>query len=257
MATPILTLLTDFGLRDGFVASLKGVVLARAPDVRFIDISHEIEPQDVEGGAFVLQRCFSHFPPGTVHLAVVDPGVGGARRGLVIEAAGYRFVGPDNGLLTPALRADARARVFRIDDARRRPSPGRTFDGRDLFAPIAAELARGTAPAELGERIEDPVRLAEAAPAAFGGGVRGRVIQIDRFGNLITNIPVAAVPADRRPRIELENAIVEHAATYAAVAAGELGWLINSDGWLEIFAGGGSAAARLGAKRGQTVLLIA
>jgi S-adenosylmethionine hydrolase len=255
VAAPLITLLTDFGLRDGFVASMKGVILTLAPDARLIDVSHEIEPQDVAGGAFVLETSFRYFPAGTVHLAVVDPGVGSARRGIIVEAAGHRFVGPDNGLLTPALRADPAAAVFGIDARRRRPAPGRTFDGRDLFAPVAAELARGVAAAALGAPVNDSVRLAEIAPTTSGGGLEGRIIWIDRFGNLISNIRAAMLPPRRPVRIAVGDSVIPFAEAYAAVAPGELGALINSDGLLEIFASGASAAVRLGARRGDPVRL--
>ena len=191
---PLLTLLTDFGLSDYYVAAVKGTVLRLAPGTQLVDLSHQVEPGDIAGGAFLLAAAAPVFPAGTVHLAVVDPGVGSRRRILAAEtASGSSLVAPDNGLLTPLL-SGARVRAVERGDLYLE-SPGATFDGRDLFAPIAAFLLRGGAPAELGPEIDDPVKLDLKPPRQEPGLLTGTVLHIDRFGNLVTDIPASWLPA--------------------------------------------------------------
>lgn len=191
---PLLTLLTDFGLSDYYVAAVKGTILRLAPGTQLVDLSHQVEPGDIAGGAFLLAAAAPVFPAGTVHLAVVDPGVGSRRRILAAEtASGSSLVAPDNGLLTPLL-GGARVRAVERGDLYLE-SPGATFDGRDRFAPIAAFLLRGGAPAELGPEIDDPVKLDLKPPRQEPGLLTGTVLHIDRFGNLVTDIPAAWLPA--------------------------------------------------------------
>jgi S-adenosylmethionine hydrolase len=191
---PLLTLLTDFGLSDYYVAAVKGTVLRLAPGTQLVDLSHQVEPGDIAGGAFLLAAAAPVFPAGTVHLAVVDPGVGSRRRILAAEtASGSSLVAPDNGLLTPLL-SGARVRAVERGDLYLE-SPGATFDGRDRFAPIAAFLLRGGAPAELGPEIDDPVKLDLKPPRQEPGLLTGTVLHIDRFGNLVTDIPASWLPA--------------------------------------------------------------
>jgi len=191
---PLLTLLTDFGSSDYYVAAVKGTVLRLAPGTQLVDISHQVEPGDVAGAAFLLAAAAPAFPTGTVHLAVVDPGVGSRRRILAAEtASGSSLVAPDNGLLTPLL-GGARVRAVERGDLYLE-SPGATFDGRDRFAPVAAFLLRGGAPAELGPEIADPVLLARTPPRQEPGRLTGAVLHIDRFGNLVTDIPADWLPA--------------------------------------------------------------
>ena len=193
MNTSILTLLTDFGTADYYVAAVKGTLLRLAPGTTLVDVSHEVPPGDVEAAAFLLAAAASSFPDDTVHLAVVDPGVGSARRMLAVRAASAFFVAPDNGLLTPfldgaiAIRAVERAELFL-------PSPGQTFHGRDRFAPVAAWLLRGERFEDLGPEIGDPVRLPAPLPQRDTGRITGRVVHVDRYGNLITDIPAALAP---------------------------------------------------------------
>jgi S-adenosyl-L-methionine hydrolase (adenosine-forming) len=190
---PLLTLLTDFGLDDYYVAAVKGTVLRLAPGTQIVDLSHQVGPGDVAAAAFLLAAAAPAFPAGTVHLAVVDPGVGSERRILAAETAAGRLVAPDNGLLTPLL-GDARVRSVERPDLYLH-GPGATFAGRDRFAPVVAFLLRGGSPAELGPEIADPVRLARTPPRRLPGQLAGTVVHIDRFGNLITDIPADWLPA--------------------------------------------------------------
>jgi len=193
MAPPLLTLLTDFGLDDYYVAAVKGTVLRLAPGTQLVDISHQIEPGNIAAASFLLAAAAPAFPDGTVHLAVVDPGAGSQRRILVAESAAGLLVAPDNGLLTPLLPG-ARVRSVECADLFL-AAPGATFHGRDRFAPIAAFLLRGGSPGDLGPEIADPVHLARTPPRREPGLLSGVVVHIDRFGNLITDIPAAWLPA--------------------------------------------------------------
>src|SRR6267143_317131 len=184
---PIVTLTTDFGARDSYVAAMKGVILGIAREARLVDVSHEVAAHDITEAALALEAAAPFFPSGTVHLAVVDPGVGTARRGLAVAADGHIFVGPDNGLFTPFLDGDG-WRAFELAEADYRlPEVSRTFHGRDVFAPAAAHVATGVDPSRLGPRLVDPVRLAWPEVRAVAGAVAGAVVHADRFGNLITS----------------------------------------------------------------------
>lgn len=191
MNPPVITLLTDFGTRDEYVGAVKGVLLSRCPGATLVDITHEIDPGDIAGAAFRLEAVFPYFPAGTVHLLVVDPGVGGDRDVVAVSAGETRLVCPDNGILTPLLaadRIDAAVKVTDLDQFGPRLSD--TFHGRDVFAPVAAALAAGKAMDELG-KVADPaglLRLARPVPQISPGAVRGRIVGVDRFGNLIANI---------------------------------------------------------------------
>jgi S-adenosyl-L-methionine hydrolase (adenosine-forming) len=191
--TPLLTLLTDFGTRDYYVAAVKGTVLRLAPGTQLVDISHEVPPGDIAGGAFLLAAAAPAFPAGTVHLAVVDPGVGSQRRILAVETAAARFLAPDNGLLTPVLAGARVASVERHDLFLQ--GAAATFHGRDRFAPVAAYLLGGGAVADLGPEIADPVLLDRPQPHREAGLLAGVVAHIDRFGNLVTDIPAGWLPA--------------------------------------------------------------
>ncbi|PYM36464.1 MAG: hypothetical protein DME17_10090, partial [Candidatus Rokuibacteriota bacterium] len=184
----IITLTTDFGRRDPWVGAMKGVILAVTRDVDLVDLTHEIAPHDVLEGALALEAAAPFFPAGTVHLAVVDPGVGGARRALVVARDEQRFVGPDNGLFTPFLLT-AGWRAFELSASEfRLPVASRTFHGRDVFAPAAAHLALGIPPERFGVAVTDPVRLPWPASRAVADGVAGEVVHVDWFGNLVTSI---------------------------------------------------------------------
>lgn len=231
----IITLLTDFGLTDSYVAEVKGVLLSRAPGVTLVDVSHDIAPGDIRAGTFVLGRAWPRFPTGTVHLAVIDPGVGTARRALAAEAAGQRFVAPDNGLLS-SLPADARFVSLAIP-----PDAAPTFHGRDVFAPVAAALAQGTALANLGSPVNDATRTPIPSPRRKGGAVVGEVIHVDRFGTLITNL----TPDDVKAGSQIF--VAEHDAgtlgrTFADVKRWKLIAFVGSGGTIEIAARDSSAA---------------
>ena len=252
----IITLTTDFGSADGYVGVMKGVILGIAPAVQLIDLSHEIAAQDVRGAEYVLGRAAAFFPAGTVHLAVVDPGVGSGRRPLLITTPRAIYVGPDNGLFTFALD-EAQAAVFELDQPGFwLPNISRTFHGRDIFAPVAAHVALGIAPYAFGSPISDPVRLPTVAPQRrVDGSVTGRVVHVDHFGNLITDIPEGWV-SDGRWCVEIASRKVsQFGATYEAAATGALLALVSSTGTLEIAARDGNAAAQLGVGVGETTIL--
>lgn len=254
----IITLLTDFGTRDPYVAEMKGVILALAPGVTLVDVTHEIAPQAVVEGALALEAVMAVFPPGTIHVAVVDPGVGTARRGLVVSASGQYLVGPDNGLLTPALaRGPWEAFELAVPEYHR-PVVSRTFHGRDVFAPAAAHLARGVAPERLGPPVRDPVRLAWPEAEEVAGRLRGRVIHVDRFGNLITSITAAQAEAlaARGPVVaRVAGRRLPVVGTYGELPRGGAGALVGSRNRLEVAVREGSAAGRFGARVGSAVSL--
>jgi S-adenosylmethionine hydrolase len=256
----IVTLTTDFGLRDAYVAEMKGVMLgiarASGQSLQLVDVTHDVERHDITEGALALEAAAPFFPSGTVHLAVVDPGVGTARRGLALTADGQVLVGPDNGLFTPFMESDG-WRAFEIAEADfRLPLVSRTFHGRDLFAPAAAHLALGLDPARLGPPVSDPVRLAWPEVRAVAGAVAGAVVHADRFGNLITSIHVRSLePLDERLLIRVGGREVPLAGTYADLPANRPGALVGSGGRLEIAVREGSAAAVLRARRGTPVVV--
>ena len=266
MARPIITLLTDFGEHDTYVGQVKGVILARLPDAQLVDLTHRVPPQDVRVGAIHLAAAAPHFPAGTVHLAVVDPGVGTARAPLAAASGGQFFVGPDNGLLAPALaRLGGDVRVHRItNESCRRRSVHPTFHGRDLFAPAAAELARGMPLDEVGPAVDSFVPLALPEPVVQGDSVRGEVLYVDHFGNGVTNITAEMLPSgpvqvtvgnEHEREKGPETRSVPLVSTYAdaRVEVGAPLALIDSDGRLEIAVRNGSAAEQLGLAPGTPV----
>ncbi len=251
----LLTLLTDFGTRDPFVAAVKGVVLARAPGVQIVDLGHEIAPGDLEEAAFFLKSATPNYPSGTVHLAVVDPGVGSERRMLALATAAALFLAPDNGLLTPFL--DSAQGLWAIDRPDLYlPAPGATFHGRDRFAPVAAWLLAGGDPAELGPAIEDPVRLDLPPPRREPSRLIGRVAHVDRFGNLITDLPFEWLGGGF-----VEARIGEHSTrwlvrNYAAIPEGEAAVLAGSLGTVELAMDRVSLAEQWGVGRGGRVEVV-
>ncbi len=246
---PIITLLTDFGTADSYVAEMKGALLSRVPTAIIVDITHGVPPGDVRSGAFVLGRTWHRFPAGTIHLAVVDPGVGTARAGLALSSTGHYFVGPDNGVFTPVLHdAEVESVTLTTPDA---ASP--TFHGRDLFAPAAAALADGVQIRALGEPFGGiPERLAYTVPHYEGKTVVGEVVYIDRFGSLITNLTSELVPVYARLEVEdLDLGTLRR--TFSDVTAGGLLAYVGSGGAIEIAVRNGSAARRLGVGVGGRV----
>ena len=258
-AAPIITLTTDFGLRDAFVGVMKGVILGICREALMVDLAHEVAPQDVLEGALALESAWRFFPPGSIHLAVIDPGVGSARRALALAAGGQYFVGPDNGLFTFALASGEWSAVSIEAPAYRLPAVSQTFHGRDVFAPAAAHLASGIALERLGPRISDPVRLALPGCRAEDGGVIGEVIGSDRFGNLVTSVPadrVMDLAARGGVTVELGGRnLGAPVACYADGPAGVPTPIIGSSGRLEVFVRGGSAAVVLRLPRGVPVKL--
>ncbi len=242
---PIITLTTDFGLRDPFVGVMKGVILGICRDALLVDLTHEVAPQQVLEGALALGSAWRFFPPGSVHLAVIDPGVGGRRRALGLRAGGHYFVGPDNGLFTFALATGAWSAVSIEAQAYRLPEVSQTFHGRDIFAPAAAHLASGVALERLGPSIGDPVQLPLPGFQRQGEDIVGEIIGSDRFGNLLTS-----VTADGMRELNSHGAIVVElggrdlgplARSYEEGSAGAPTAIIGSSGRLEIFVKNGSA----------------
>lgn len=258
----LLTLTTDFGTRDAYVAAMKGVILGTAPGTQLIDISHDIHPQDVMEAAFVLRGAVPFYPAGTIHLVVVDPGVGTPRRPVALRKDDQWFVGPDNGLFALVLNGEPPDEAVVLDRPAywRTPTPSSTFHGRDIFAPVAAHLAAGASLHEVGTSITDLKRLHWALPIIDSEGMRGWVVHIDRFGNGITNIPREAFERNQNER-SLKCLIgstilkqVHH--TYADVAEGEPLLLFGSSGMLEIAINGGNASDLLGIRKGASVNLV-
>jgi hypothetical protein len=255
---PIVTLTTDFGTRDPFVGIMKGVILDVAPEARLVDLTHEVPAQDVVAGAHVLRSAVPWFPRGTIHLAVVDPGVGTRRRALLIETDGAWFVGPDNGLLSLAVPARAARRILDVSRSPVRLQPtSRTFHGRDLFAPVAAALASGVAPDQLGRAVRSMHRLAAPKVRRRGRTLHGEVLWVDRFGNLTTSIGRADLASTgfRRGRLSITigGHVVPFRSSYAAVARHHAVALLNSSDLLEVAVNQGSAAAALDAGPGVAV----
>jgi S-adenosyl-L-methionine hydrolase (adenosine-forming) len=250
----IVTLTTDFGLRDPYVAAMKAVILGITRAVHLIDVTHEVAPHDVMEAALALEAAVPVFPPRTVHLAVVDPGVGTTRRAIVLESDRQIFVGPDNGLFTPFI-ARGRWRAFELTvEDYRRSTVSRTFHGRDVFAPAAGHLARGLPASRLGPPVTDPITLRWPGSTRRAGTVEGEVIHVDRFGNLVTSIDARALGAfTGRARVRVARRAVPLVGTYGDLASGELGAMIGSGNRLEVAQRDGSAAARLGAHRGMPV----
>lgn len=242
---PVITLLTDFGTADGYVAEMTGVIVSLAPDARIVDVSHDIPPQDIARARLTLSRYWRRFPRGTIHVVVVDPGVGTPRAALAAESDGRFLVGPDNGVLSPAIVQDQSV-VVQLDVPR---DASATFHGRDVFAPTAARLARGEPLEVLGRRHGSPVVLRTPAPVRSGdGGVSGEVIAIDRFGNAITNLDAAASDT-----IVVAGRVVPVVRTYADVEVGRICALVGSAGLLEVAVRDGSAARALGIEVGAAV----
>ncbi len=259
MKRPLITLLTDFGSADHYVAAMKGVMLGICPEAQFVDISHEVGAYAVTEAAWMLGQAMPCFPGGTIHLVVVDPGVGGSRRALVAEAGGQRFAGPDNGVLTQVL--DAGSKVHEIDDRRFFREPvSATFHGRDIFAPVAAHLAQGRRPEDFGTPVHDWKLIDTLRPQQNAdGSIEGVVIKVDRFGNLITNFDSALLATPRNPdwRIEVgPHAINRVCGTFSGAARGEVFAIAGSAGVVELAMNQESAAAELGARSGTPVRMV-
>ncbi|HXS26547.1 MAG TPA: SAM-dependent chlorinase/fluorinase [Steroidobacteraceae bacterium] len=258
----IVTLTTDFGLEDPFVGVVKGRILTRFPTARLIDVTHAIPPQRPAEAGFWLARCFEYFPAGTVHVAIVDPGVGTARAIICVAARGHALIAPDNGLLEPVVARSPDCEIYELSAATLAAlgirAVSATFHGRDIFAPVAAELAAGRlSPDALGMRRAMPMNEPPAARAATEAGqaVSGRVITIDHFGNLITDIDSSRLTLLREAHVTIGGRVIPYRRTYGDARPGELIALMNSFDTLEIAQTDGNAAATLGLGRGAPVLV--
>lgn len=247
----VITLTTDFGTRDGYVGAMKGRILSLCPHVQLVDLSHEIPPQDAEAAAWCLARAAPEFPSGTIHLVVVDPGVGSERHALVLQAGEQKYVGPDNGVFE-RVRADREDwRAWRIARQGMAWHAHASFAGLTLFAPVAAHLAAGGAIEQIGDPTGELVRLESIPPRVEGGLVHGRILCFDRFGNALTNIPAALLPESAEVVLGERTLPMLH---HYAEGTGMVGMgLINSDDLLEIAVSGGSAREALGLRPGDPV----
>jgi len=260
---PIITLLTDYGLRDSYVAEVKGAILKISPTATIVDISHDVGNYDIEEGAFHLARSVPHFPEGTIHVGVVDPGVGGERKPLIIKSKKAFFVGPDNGLLAPAAERLGVEKVYEITErSLLPPRVSDVFDGRDVFGPTAALLTKGHGPLDLGVEVGSYVRLTQYEPRVSETHIEARVIHVDGFGNLVTNITsgtlreIGAVDGSRfAVNTHGREYQIPHVRRFSAVPKDELLMLVAGGDYLELAVNQGSAQAKLGVGRGEKLNL--
>lgn len=258
---PLITLTTDFGLSDHFVGTLKGVILNIAPEAEIVDISHSVQAFDVLDGALTIAQSYSYFPSGTVHLVVVDPGVGTARRPILVTSERHHFVAPDNGVLSLVYGREERLHIRHVTAEHYYLQPvSNTFHARDIFAPVAAWLAKGVDPEKFGDEISDFVRFNAPKPkTANGNTLRGVVLKVDRFGNLITNITPQDAPmlfaSDPAPFKILvgKHEITEIHSSYSGGTLGAVFGILGSMGYLEIASNRGSAAKIVGTGKGSEV----
>ena len=260
---PIVTLTTDFGTNDYFVGAVKGVILDIVPEAAIVDISHAVQAYDVLDGALTISQTYSYFPTGTVHMVVVDPGVGTARRPIIASSDGYHFVAPDNGVLSMVYAKEERIHVRHITSEHYFRQPvSNTFHGRDIFAPCAAYLAKLVDSHKFGDEIEDYVKFAAPKPKPAGDNrLRAVVLKVDRFGNLITNIRPEDVPAlfDGKSKFKItvgSKEIGEIRNSFADGGPGEVFGIIGSMGYLEIVANRAAAAQITGAGKGSEVSIL-
>lgn len=251
---PIITLLTDFGLRDTFIGVMKGVIWSIAPTVQIVDLTHEIPPQRVVDGALAIAGAAPYFPAGTIHVCVVDPGVGTARRPMLAAIGNQYYIGPDNGLFSLLIQKAEDLTTPPVYIALTKthywlPLVSNSFHGRDIFAPVAAHLANGINLEELGDPFETPMQISIPVPQKTTEGWRGQVMQVDHFGNLITNITREQLKYETRVNITVRNTTLnEVVTTFGSKPAGELIAMLDSSGHLAISVVNGSAADRLGVK---------
>jgi hypothetical protein len=259
MSSPIISFTTDFATSDGYVGAVRGVILSISPQARILDLTHDIPPQDVAHAAFVLHTAARYYPAGTVHLVVVDPAVGTKRRALCVQTEQYSFIGPDNGVLSPFL--DEATHVYSLEnEAFWRKHVSDTFHGRDIFGPVAAHLAGGLNPSELGPLVKNPIRLDSWTNRKTADKVEGAIVHIDHFGNCITSFTASDLGLfDEYALWIAGNASVPEAQslshTYAEAALGESCWLVGSAGLVELAVNGGNAADMFGIERGDPVFI--
>ncbi len=257
MARPVIAMLTDFGTRDHYAGTMKGVALTICSDVTLVDISHDIAAHDVLGGALELAASYRYFPAGTIFLVVVDPGVGSTRRGIAADTGDYSFVAPDNGVLTAVLDEHPAKRIVELTERKySRPTVSRTFEGRDRFAPAAAWLAKGIDLTALGRTAGAIHRLDIPRPTIEEDRIDGEVLRVDRFGNLITNVDRRTFEKLAHGPLEIrigEHQVSRVVSTYADASAGEICALFGSTDHLEVAANGANAAEALDLRRGAPV----
>lgn len=254
----LITLLTDFGEQDVYVGVMKGVIAQFVPQVSVIDLTHHIPPQDVWAAQFNLSNAYHYFPPETIHVVVVDPGVGSQRRGVAVQATAGYFIAPDNGVLTPILQRETIQHIVSLDNPEywRTLQPSTTFHGRDIFAPVAAHLAQGIAIAQLGSSLtlEDLQQLPFSQPQVSPTQISGQVQYIDHFGNCMTNIPAHQVMG-RNWELLLSGQTIPMSRTYSDRDPGEVAFLIGSHGWVEVAINQGNAQVALQWQVGSSVTL--
>jgi S-adenosylmethionine hydrolase len=261
---PVITLTTDFGTNDHFVGAVKGVIVDIVPEAQIVDISHAVQAFDVLDGALAIVQAYSYFPNGTIHMVVVDPGVGTTRRPILASSDGYHFVAPDNGVLSMVYAKEERVHVRHItSDHYFRQPVSNTFHGRDVFAPVAAYLAKQVDSHKFGDEIEDYVKFAAPRPKAAGENrMRGVVLKVDRFGNLITNVTPADVPAlfAGKPGafkiVVGSREITDIRTAYAEGGPGEVFGILGSMGYLEIVTNRAAASQITGAGKGSEVSIV-
>lgn len=254
----IITLTSDFGLSDAYVSMMKGVILTINPGVQLVDISHQIPHGAILWGAYLVRETSRYFPAGTIHVAVIDPGVGGSRRPIALEIGGQFFVGPDNGLFWPLIQDAAHARIVHLTETSYfLPRVTSTFHGRDIFAPVAAHISLGLDPEKLGPRIQDPVPLTLPRPQIHKDVLYGQITHVDHFGNLITNInreDLEGFLVSTQPVVEVGHLVIKTLCNaYADVEEGQPLALVNSNEWLEIAVNLGCASEYLGVPSGDII----
>lgn len=252
----IITLLTDFGMKDPYAGVMKGVILSINPGATIVDITHEVDPQDIREGAFIIEEYYRYFPEGTIHLCIVDPTVGSARRALIVTKNNHFFVGPDNGLFTLLYRGDCEAYVIENPDFILRELSA-TFHGRDIFAPAAAYLLTGLHPSAFGRMMVDTVRFADIFPVIEGNRLAGEVVRFDRFGNAITNIHIDILERfvqDRPFTVSISG--MSFTAIHKSYYENDYTCLIGSSGYLEFGYYMGNLREKKGVVKGQAVTVI-
>jgi S-adenosylmethionine hydrolase len=261
LTNPIITLTTDYGTNDHLVGVLKGVILKINPDVTIVDITHAVTPYDLLDGALQIASAYSYFPPRTIHVVIVDPGVGTERRPILVSGQNQYFIAPDNGVLSGVYEKESNVVVRHLTSEHYFMQPvSKTFHGRDVFAPVAGWLSKHWQPASMGETIEDFKRFAMPRPKEADGALKGVVLKVDSFGNLITNLHAEDLPAGAAEKGELNLQVGTHAVTrmvpmFAAGNAGEAVAYMGSSGYVEIGVNKGNAAKTLGVGRGAPVVL--
>jgi len=261
MPPTTITLLTDFGYQDHYVGVMKGVILSINPQIKFVDISHNVSPHNVLEGAIILNNAYSYFPRGTIHIAVVDPGVGSDRKAILVAGKDYFFVGPDNGIFGLVCNRLKEFNVFELTNSRFFLKPiSATFHGRDIFAPIAAYLSKGVPPAEMSQKIKNYQSLSLPVPIIEGERIKGTVIHMDGFGNLVTNINrghLKKIGKENSLKVKIgERIITKISPNYQSVNRGKLLALIGSSEMLEISVREGNTWKMLGYKEGDEVLVF-